>query len=115
MREIAFESKDRVTQEEFAEWVEKRAPRDFHVELINGRIVMNPPAGWPHSEVGHNLGLILGNWVKARRLGRVFDSSQGFELPSGDTLEPDRSFVSAKRWTASVHTPSVNFCGSFRI
>ena len=28
----------------------------------------------------------------------MFDSSQGFELPSGDTVEPDHSFVSRERW-----------------
>jgi Uma2 family endonuclease len=39
--------------------------------------------------------------VKARKLGFVCDSSQGYELPSGDTVEPDHSFVSAARWSAA--------------
>ena len=43
----------------------------------------------------------LGGWVRAKRLGIVFDSSQGFELPSGDTVEPDHSFVSRERWEAA--------------
>jgi len=33
-------------------------------------------------------------------LGKVFGSSQGYELPTGDTLEPDASFVSNARWSA---------------
>ena len=40
----------------------------------------------------------LGPHVRERKLGRVFASSQGFELPSGDTVEPDTSFVSKERW-----------------
>jgi Uma2 family endonuclease len=39
--------------------------------------------------------------VKQRRNGKVLDSSQGFELPSGDTVEPDHSFVSNERWDAA--------------
>jgi Uma2 family endonuclease len=36
--------------------------------------------------------------VREKRLGRVFDASLGYELSSGDTLEPDFSFVSNARW-----------------
>jgi Uma2 family endonuclease len=39
--------------------------------------------------------------VRPRRNGKVLDSSQGFELPSGDTVEPDHSFVSKERWDAA--------------
>ena len=39
-------------------------------------------------------------FLMVTRLGRVFDASAGFELPSGDTLEPDVSFVSRERWEA---------------
>src|SRR5690606_37038477 len=44
---------------------------------------------------------LLGTFVRNRKLGRVFDSSQGFELPSGDTVEPDHAFVSHERWAAA--------------
>ena len=30
---------------------------------------------------------------------KVFGSSTGYDLPSGDTLEPDASFVSNERWS----------------
>jgi Uma2 family endonuclease len=42
----------------------------------------------------------LRSHVDPRGLGRIFDASTGFELPSGDTLEPDVSFVSRERWEA---------------
>jgi len=34
-------------------------------------------------------------------VGRVCGSSHGFELPTGDTVEPDASFVSLARWRAA--------------
>jgi hypothetical protein len=33
-------------------------------------------------------------------VGRVQGSSAGYELPSGDTLEPDASFISRERFAA---------------
>ncbi|HWL88273.1 MAG TPA: Uma2 family endonuclease [Polyangiaceae bacterium] len=105
--QLAFESTEDLTQEEFAAFCEEReAAGDIHhYELLNGRVVMNPPAGYPHGEVGSNLQVLLGTFVKKHGLGKVFDSSQGFELPSGDTVEPDHSFVSNERWsrTTPVH------------
>jgi len=103
MQGLVFESTTTLTQEEFAEFVgEREFQGDInHYELLNGRVVMNPPAGYPHGEVGSNLQRLLGNFVHDRKFGKVFDSSQGFELPSGDTVEPDHAFVSNERWAAA--------------
>jgi len=103
MQGLVFESTRTVTQDEFAEFVAERERLGVasHYELLNGRVVMNPPAGYPHGEIGSNLQRILGRFVHERKLGKVFDSSQGFELPSGDTVEPDHSFVSTARWAAA--------------
>ncbi|MBM3275367.1 MAG: Uma2 family endonuclease, partial [Candidatus Sericytochromatia bacterium] len=75
------------TQEEFAVWVDERQEIDHltHYEFLNGRVVMNPPAGFPHGSTGSRLQHLLTNQVFANHLGEVFDASQGFELPSGDT------------------------------
>jgi Uma2 family endonuclease len=101
MQSLVFESTRTVTPEEFGEWVEARhrAHDDRRSELLNGRVVMTPPAGYPHGEIEANLVRIVGSWVFDHRLGKVFGSSQGFMLPSGDTVEPDLSFVSKERWT----------------
>ena len=99
MRRVSFESCETLTQSEFAEWVMGLSD-DNHYELLNGRVVMEPPAGWPHGRVGARiLGRVL-ELVEREGLGEVFDASQGFELPSGDTVEPDVSFVSAERLAA---------------
>jgi Uma2 family endonuclease len=87
--------------DEFARWVEARPSDDInHYELLDGRIVMTPPAGYPHGRVGSALQVLLGVFVSTRKRGIVFDSSQGFRLPTGDTVEPDHSFVSNERWKA---------------
>lgn len=67
-------------------------------ELTNGRIVMTPPAGWEHAEIEARVIHVLKEFVERNNLGRVFGSSAGYDLPSGDTLEPDASFISHERW-----------------
>jgi Uma2 family endonuclease len=62
---------------------------------------MKPPGGYPHGEIGGLIQWLLVDFVRRGQLGKVFDSSQGFELPSGDTVEPDHSFVSRERWAAA--------------
>ena len=71
---------------------------------------MEPSAGWPHGEIEGEVVARLKSLVRSRAVGRVFGSSQGFELPSGDTVEPDVSFVSAGRWRA-LRRPVEGFPG----
>lgn len=98
--EPVFESIDYYTAAEFSRWLAQQEARgDEHdYELLNGRIVMIPPAGWPHGSCESLLIAAFQQFVRARELGRVFGSSQGFELPSGDVVAPDLSFVSRERW-----------------
>ncbi len=101
MVETAFCSDERFTQDEFRRWLDERPSADInHYELIGGRIVMTPPAGWPHGRIGARLVMCIGSYVSTATLGIVLDSSAGFDLPSGDTVEPDVSFVSNERLAA---------------
>jgi Uma2 family endonuclease len=102
MDDLVFESTESIDQAGFATFVanRERIGDNAHYELLNGRVVMNPPAGYPHGEIGSAIQILLGGFVRQQRLGKTFDSSQGFELASGDTLEPDHSFVSHARWAA---------------
>ena len=101
MVETAFRSDERFTQDEFRRWLDERPSSDInHYELIGGRIVMTPPAGWPHGRIGAQLVRYIHEAASAARLGIVLDSSAGFDLPSGDTVEPDISFVSNERLAA---------------
>jgi Uma2 family endonuclease len=103
MQQLVFESVETLNQAEFASFCAAResAGDRNHYELLNGRVVMNPPAGYPHGEVGNKVQMLLGSFVREHGAGKVFDSSQGFDLPSGDTVEPDHSFVSAERWATA--------------
>lgn len=91
-----------ITQAQFRLWLDRRPPSDLgHYELLDGKIVVSPPAGWPHAQIAVNVTLALRQHADHHRLGRVLDSSAGFDLPSGDTLEPDASLVSTARWTTA--------------
>jgi Uma2 family endonuclease len=108
-QQLVFRSLDKFTQGEFALWLDSQPAEDLHhYELLDGFIVREPPAGWPHSEVTLKIAERLGPYVRRRRLGRVFESSQGFDLATGDTVEPDISYVSAARWN-TLATPIRGF------
>jgi Uma2 family endonuclease len=100
-QQTAFVSTETFTQREFKQWLNERPTSDLnHYELLNGRIVMSPPAGWPHGTVEVNISAPLAMFVRAQGLGIVLGSSTGYELPSGDTVEPDISFISKERLAA---------------
>lgn len=91
-----------LTQAQFRAWLDERPDGGHgHYELLNGRIVVSPPAGWPHAQIAVNVTVALRQHADRHRIGRVFDSSAGFDLPSGDTLEPDGSLVTTARWNAA--------------
>jgi Uma2 family endonuclease len=99
--ETAFQSDERFDQKTFRRWLDERPASDInHYELIDGRIVMTPPAAWPHGTIGGHIGARVGTHVRKKKLGIVLDSSAGYDLPSGDTVEPDVSFISSKRFAA---------------
>lgn len=98
--ETAFISAETFNQRAFKRWVENRPVSDVNrYELSDGRVVMTPPAGWGHGEIEAKVIHLLVDFVEGNNLGKVFGSSTGYDLPSGDTLEPDASFISVERWT----------------
>lgn len=91
-----------LTQASFFEWVQERegAGDLNHYELLAGELTVTPPAGYPHGRIENRIAVVVTRFVDEHGLGVVFGSSQGFDLPTGDTLEPDLSFVSSARWKA---------------
>jgi Uma2 family endonuclease len=90
------------TQDEFEDWCTgPDGPELGHFEFLHGCIVAEPPANWPHGRIGGSVGARLGAFVEKRRLGLFFDSSQGFALPSGDTVEPDAAVILQDTWDAA--------------
>ncbi len=104
--ETCFASEREFTQEEFARWAEQHYDDLSRFELLNGRIVMTPPSGWPAGEMSLKVAVAIGTRVRANKLGRAFGADQGFELSSGDTVGPDAAFMSTEHWEQTgPHAP----------
>ena len=73
-------------------------------ELIMGVLHKKVSNGMEHGQIVANHLMLLGPFVKARRLGRVFGSDTGVQLERGpDTVrEPDVGFISAERMPLDV-------------
>ncbi|NEP57669.1 MAG: Uma2 family endonuclease [Symploca sp. SIO2G7] len=74
---------------------------DYRMELVDNSIIIMSPSGYQSDEVALEVGALLRNWVRPRKLGRVTGSSAGFELPNSDVKAPDVSFVLAERMKIS--------------
>jgi Uma2 family endonuclease len=75
---------------------------DYQIELQEGNLLVMGPSDIESSEIGAELIRLLGNWIKPRNLGRIFDSSGGFIMPNTDLRAPDVSFVVASRLKRTV-------------
>lgn len=74
-------------------------PGDDRAELVDGVVVMVPPASHTHGSVNSRLLSRLAAHVYGGKLGEVYDSSTGFLLRRDPDLvrAPDVAFVSAAR------------------
>lgn len=68
-------------------------------ELIRGELCQTMPVGQEHGEIVVNLTILLGTFVKPRKLGRLAASDSGVWLERDpDTVrEPDIAFFSAEK------------------
>jgi len=77
------------------------ANRDFQLErTATGELIVMPPTG---SETGNRNLDIEGQlwlWNRQTKLGKAFNSSTGFHLPSGADRSPDAAWVCQDRWDA---------------
>jgi Uma2 family endonuclease len=91
------------TAEEFWEISHLPENADKRLELVEGEIREMAPSGGEHGEITFDFGLVIGNFVKARNLGRVTAAETGYilgadPLTGKDTVRgPDIGFVSIER------------------
>ena len=73
-------------------------------ELIMGVLHKKVSSGLEHGQIAMNWGILLGPFIKAHRLGRIFGSDAGVQLERDpDTVrEPDVAFISAERMPLDV-------------
>ncbi len=81
----------------------------LHSEGVKGELIMGvlhekASSGLEHGQIAINWAVLLGSFVKPRRLGRVFGFDTGVQLEHGpDTVrEPDVAFISAERMPLDV-------------
>jgi Uma2 family endonuclease len=86
----------RLSYEEFQE-----LPRDGskRFELIEGEVFMTPSPNTRHQTAAANLHLALGNFVRARHLGRVFFAPYDVVFSEWTALEPDLLFIREERFS----------------
>jgi Uma2 family endonuclease len=70
---------------------------DGKYELVDGELVLMPPAGYEHGGYAYNIGGALHHHVRLKRLGRIVDGQTGFWMKSGNLRSPDVSFISKER------------------
>ena len=81
---------------------EKIPADNFRHELIEGEEFMTPAPNLDHQAVVVRMTRLLGNYVAAQKLGRVFVAPTDVVLSQHDVVEPDLLFVSNER--ASILT-----------
>jgi len=75
-------------------------PRDgLRLELIRGEIVAMPLAFDDHGEVALRLAVLLGQFVLANNLGRMYAAETGFLIAENPDIvrAPDLAFIAAER------------------
>ncbi|MCS7265410.1 MAG: Uma2 family endonuclease [Armatimonadetes bacterium] len=80
-------------------WTDEELMRIKHegkVELVDGELKLMTPAGGEQGAISADLLTRLNNFVRRKRLGRVFDAQTGFR-PYENLRAPDISFVRIER------------------
>ena len=81
-------------------------PEDGYIhEVVDGDLVMSPKNDPYHGDICAELSMALRAFAKARKLGRVWDSSTGFWMSNRNCRAPDVSFVSNERLHALDFQP----------
>ncbi len=74
-------------------------------ELIDGEVTTIAPSGWDHGVAVSDIGILVGSYVRSRRLGVTVGAETGFIVRQNpDTvLAPDFAFVRAARLPAKPY------------
>lgn len=88
-----------LTDEQFYQLCIANEP--WQLELTQtGELIIMPPTGGESGIRNSNITTDLNLWNRQTKLGKVFDSSTEFKLPSGAYRCPDAAWVKLERWQA---------------
>jgi Uma2 family endonuclease len=95
-----------LTAEEFA----ALPSEGLRLELIRGEMRAMPPAFADHGDTVGALHVILGSYIRAQRLGKIYGAETGFLLARNpDTVRaPDIAFIQASHLTPEASAPNWN-------
>jgi Uma2 family endonuclease len=70
-----------------------------NVSLKHGKLIDMSPASRNHGRVAHNVGLIIGSFVKKHKLGACYTAETGFVVERSPTtiMAPDFAFITKAR------------------
>ena len=93
------------TIDEFMQMPESDEERGVRFELVNGRIVEVPLAGYTHGRIERRLILKLGNFVENTGLGEIFTGDTSFVIDEARRIvrEPDVSFIAKDRLPPEIN------------
>ncbi len=105
---IAIPQTFKVTQEQFQQIAFTN--RELRLERkATGELIVMPPTGSYTSKGNQDISGQLWLWNRKSKLGVVFDSSGGFQLPNGANRSPDASWVKLERWEVLTPTEREGF------
>ncbi len=106
-----------MTDDEFYEFCLLNDQIKFERDAF-GKIIIMPNTGGIPGIKNSELNADLVIWNRKTKLGKVFDSSTAFRLPSLAVCSPDAAWVSNERWnelTLEEQTKFSPFCPEFVI
>lgn len=75
--------------------------RELKIERNSaGEIIIMSPTGTETGGWNSEFNTELGIWNRKYKLGKTFDSSTGFKLPTGATYGPDAAWMPHEKWNA---------------
>jgi Uma2 family endonuclease len=66
-------------------------------ELIEGELLMAPAPNRFHQDISGNLALILGNYVRKHRIGKIYNAPFDVYLDEINVVQPDIVFISNEK------------------
>jgi Uma2 family endonuclease len=99
----------RLTHPEFVQLCQDNPDMPFEL-TATGELVTMAPAGWESSEKNSDLTAQVNIWNRQTKLGKVFDSSGGFTLPSGAVRSPDVTWIEKSKFegvSAKIAFPQI--------
>jgi Uma2 family endonuclease len=107
----------RMTDDEFYEFCQLNDQTKFERDAF-GNIIIMPNTGGITGIKNSELNADIVIWNRKSKLGKVFDSSTAFRLPSSAVRSPDAAWVSNERWnelTLEEQTKFPPLCPEFVI